>query len=702
MNAVGYIYVLRVPIIALTALILMASGPFGGPGESILEGIFDVSYGTDSWLSLVRFFILAVAAFLLALAIGLTARIIVLDGSTRFGLAKLPDAPGGGAAPPGIELLFRLIPLLVGWYVLIAAIYQTESSLILNIAGAMVGFAAVYVFLPKLFAAVLKHLPAKNDGPLNRLIKSIPGDKEGYIDNGEVNQRHRFALAALIITLIIYAVLGLLKKAISFGERPVPIVSTLAMFMLLITVLCWIFAGLTFFLDRFRVPVILVAGAYLWVTGLLPQTDAFYRTKLGSSLPARYQLIRPAQALAPGNSSVSGQPVIVIAAEGGGIRAAAWTARVLEGLHFDAKNAGKNFDAHVRLISSVSGGSTGAMYYLASFRGNAVLDRNECENGAKSGTNELDRSPVVAAAEASSLDEVAWGLLYPDTIFRVAPILRLYRPLLFSGRGNTLEEVWRQQLRSCFKNTDGSEITLGQWRRELVDGASARPAVIFNSTLVETGERYLLGTTDLEDMGAEAGRRPFHFGSADIGVATAARLSATFTYVSPAAREYAGEVYKGSFHAVDGGYYDNYGMSSLLEWLSEALNETAPEKLPSKVLIVEIRSSAAHTDTEELLAQTSTRGGGFIFQAAAPVATELHVRDTAQLAHNVAYRNLLRDSWRPRTIEPVVFAYEDRDEHNKPAPEPLNWHLTPDDVGHLRHAWSTMESKRQQVMNFLK
>jgi hypothetical protein len=77
----------------------------------------------------------------------------------------------------------------------------------------------------------------------------------------------------------------------------------------------------------------------------------------------------------------------------------------------------------------------------------------------------------------------------------------------------------------------------GQWRRAVAEGWL--PAVIFGATQVggiKSGQAYLLATTDIPGsdkmiFGAGKGR----YDAADILVATAARLSATFSYVSPMA-----------------------------------------------------------------------------------------------------------------------------------------------------------------------
>ncbi len=95
-------------------------------------------------------------------------------------------------------------------------------------------------------------------------------------------------------------------------------------------------------------------------------------------------------------------------------------------------------------------------------------------------------------------------------------------------------------------------------------------------------------------------------------MSTAAQLSATFPYVSSAARIPARDTEPlASAHFVDGGYYDNDGTSSAIEFLRYALDpppapsqsspavrdiEQANEfhtkiKLPVKILLIEIRNS---------------------------------------------------------------------------------------------------------------
>src|SRR5207247_358032 len=99
--------------------------------------------------------------------------------------------------------------------------------------------------------------------------------------------------------------------------------STLAFVLLLILVLCWLASGVAFFVDRYRVPLLLPLLALPILTAWLPWSDHVYRTELHDEgySPTAAEVL-----------GLSEAPVIVVAANGGGIQAAAWAARVLTGL----------------------------------------------------------------------------------------------------------------------------------------------------------------------------------------------------------------------------------------------------------------------------------------------------------------------------------------------------------------------------------
>src|SRR5262249_52945070 len=146
---------------------------------------------------------------------------------------------------------------------------------------------------------------------------------------------------------------------------------------------------------------------------------------------------------------------------------------------------------------------------------------------------------------ASSLDDVAWGATYPDAWATFIPPIRA----LAGDRGQALEWAW----------TRSQEVArpLSAWRTQV--WSDLRPANIFNATLVDSGERLLIGTSRLgwreQD---QRGLRNFEelYRDRDLQVVTAARLAASFTYVSPATRTSQPGT---ASHVVDGGYYDDYG-----------------------------------------------------------------------------------------------------------------------------------------------
>ena len=237
----------------------------------------------------------------------------------------------------------------------------------------------------------------------------------------------------------------------------------------------------------------------------------------------------------------------MVAANGGGIQAAAWTAKGITGLQ---KEVGDQFGKSIRLISTVSGCSLGAMYFP-----------NEYTEGGPPSANALNS--IVERAERSSLDKIGWGATYPD-------FLRLIVPYKFKlDRARVLEEAWQKEISGSAKlsQNEPSQSTLLDWQNDFK--RQIRPGLIFNTTIADSGERLPLSTIDLApESRGEKNRRDFFNGlcarslgvkglqppcSKDISVLTATRLSAAFPYIAPAAHA---DVDGPGVHIVDGGYYD--------------------------------------------------------------------------------------------------------------------------------------------------
>ncbi|MBI1896808.1 MAG: patatin-like phospholipase family protein, partial [Acidobacteria bacterium] len=371
---------------------------------------------------------------------------------------------------------------------------------------------------------------------------------------------------------------------------------TLGSVLVLMIMLVWIFSGAAYFFDRYRVPVLVVFALILIGAAQFPQSDHYY----DSSRSLHRFPVSPSDALF--RSRYPTDSAIVVAASGGGIQAAAWAARVLTGLAeatADIRVPGTDvaaFAPAVRVVSSVSGGSVAALYFVAAFN---------------SGSLELSqmRRQIYEPAVASSLDEAAWGLVYPDMVRSFAPLLLSPR----IDRGWAMERAWSR--------FGAQPERLADWRADVLRGG--RPAVLFNATITETGERLLLSTLDLPSA---AGRRNFydvpHYGEYDVSPVTAARLSASFPYVTPVARISAPVPRDRRYHIADGGYYDNFGIVSLADVLIRGLPKGAPVRC---VLLLQILGEDAAGDPKSKEAAVgsfrASRPSARSRRSASPVST---------------------------------------------------------------------------------
>jgi len=361
--------------------------------------------------------------------------------------------------------------------------------------------------------------------------------------------------------------------------------------------------------------------------------------------------------------------IILAAANGGGIQAAAWAAKVLYGLEQDC---GEAFRQSLRMISSVSGGSVGTAFYV-----------HHLANPTEA------RQPDEAAAE-SSLDEVAWGLGWTDLLRALCPWIFGF----FIGRGRAIEKAWCMAAATAEGHRPALEDPLSSWNSKTASGVI--PAVVMNATIAETGERLLLSTSCFGGQ-TSAGKarvdaRELHRINGenfDVSIATAARLSASFPYVTPASRANGPGPQP---HVVDGGYYDNYGMATLVEWLDEAL--AGANGAIQNVMILQIHGAPVNEDAKD---QRYEKTHGWFYQAIAPLTTLAAVRSAGQIAHNNLELELLRNKWSHAgvNIETQIF------EFNNPR-APLSWHLTPEEVEEIAKLWdSDMGPCRQAVKKFL-
>jgi hypothetical protein len=335
-----------------------------------------------------------------------------------------------------------------------------------------------------------------------------------------------------------------------------------------------------------------------------------------------------------------------------------WTVQVLTALQ-DPEAVGPDFPRAIRLISSVSGGSVGTLFYLDSYQA-----------GAPDAARALDHAGV------NALDAAAWGIAYPDLWRTFLPgVTKLTGRFL--DRGWALEEVWRRRL-------SNPEARLSDWRRLVAEGTL--PPAVLNATLAETGEQLLF--TPLEvPRPWNANSLRLSDGLYDIGLSTAARLSASFPWVSPmataaildlAGREVAATERPGP-HVADGGYYDNFGVVTAVHWIETVLCEGDPQLGKRGVLLVVI--SASPLGREEMADLPPGRRDGSFYDTVGPLALLARVRDATQLARNRLELDLLKEKWRALGARLSYVIFEPA------APGPLSWKLTAGERQRVLDAW---------------
>ena len=281
------------------------------------------------------------------------------------------------------------------------------------------------------------------------------------------------------------------------------------------------------------------------------------------------------------DTNTRGKPkLVLVAASGGGIRAAVWTAAMLDGLD---KAVGPRFAKHIKIV----GGASGGMVAAGLMAGDKVR-------------------PAAGRSLAHVLGKDGLWPVLQTYLVRDFPSLFLpfYRDW---DRGYSLEAAWHRNAPALAPG-DKSPWRTTFAELHAAERAGLAPALIFSPLLVEDGRRLLISNLDLGDLATESaptlgvgadgkpdfGReqlscqaveffRLFPAAHARFEVGTAARLNATFPFVSPSVNLPTVPPRR----VVDAGYFDNYGVNLLAAWLHR--NRAAVKAHCAGVALVEIR-----------------------------------------------------------------------------------------------------------------
>lgn len=286
----------------------------------------------------------------------------------------------------------------------------------------------------------------------------------------------------------------------------------------------------------------------------------------------------------------SDHPVLLVAAAGGGSRAAIFGSLVFETLQHEG------LSDYVLFVSSVSGGSVASANYA----------HRDAHVGASAHATDKTRfknafiGQIRKELKRQQGDAGSWALRSAEIDDMFADFnAPLVRGILLPGlsRGDSVAMFWRRHF---------------GWT---CDGKSFRrvpPLLLINAADSKTGERYVFGEPPMP-VGLLGGFESYHSltdqdPSARLALQDAVRASATFPWGMdiPVVRTHAGAV-----PVIDGGVFDNTGLDTLSVLLERLREVAAGEVLPAQqarartllrelrrrgVVVVEVDSGAKPAD----------------------------------------------------------------------------------------------------------
>jgi hypothetical protein len=550
-----------------------------------------------------------------------------------------------------------------------------------------------------------------------------------------------------------------------FSKGEVGELTSLVYLLLLFTTAVLVAGWVSFFLDAYRIPFLTVCIVWLVLTSQFQTSDHYYRIwKRDTHAIKVKKVLAPADVLE--NAVKAERPIVLVAIAGGGIQSSAWGTRVLTGLEELVPDARRHphlgtdlpdFAGSIQCISGVSGGSTGAMFFVAGYGPNGLpAPRPEKAEDRVVDPAVLDE--IVQASEETSLGQSVWGLTYPD-------LRRAWLPFFigndYTDRAETMERKWATNGKKL-ADRGGADLwkaSLYAWQKDVAEGL--RPATIFNGTLVETGERICFSTAPLrvlyggqEEFASRKKSDPQLYPGADLRITTAARLSATFPIISSAARPLLAEGMnkpKGKLmppeslwpqipgkdallHVVDGGYFENTGLGALAQWLDNGLTELSCRpngKWPHKILILQLEAFPEEDPPPRGDPQTQDASGrGTLFQATSPIVALYNVRGAGHTASATRLIEVLQQRW--KLVEEPVQGQPAKPSHSceirlvrftipklprnpagrrfwepawaeaQPDSPPLSWHLRQPEKDAIEVAWQALRAESRTLSEEVK
>jgi hypothetical protein len=436
--------------------------------------------------------------------------------------------------------------------------------------------------------------------------------------------------------------------------------------VLLLWVSGMVLTGLAQLLDRLRIPIF-VSGVFILtvifafvgstrpfrsVSGRLTTTQSqASNALLNASEDLPWQAIKNRldclDRIAGSGPDRKSKTLVIVTCPGGGIHAAAWSACVLDKLCDEYEG----FQESLCVISSVSGGSVGSLMFVGSRYQQEWNDANQTTSKTPSKNQVIKmlnaESPALELATRSSLESISFGATVDD-LYGLFGLPRL-------DRGERLERDISNRLSTSLR-----EKTLGNWGQKALDGLV--PILVFNATDAVTGRRVLFDSiptpTPTQDPNRNSKAKPIHYRElladddmgADVLPATAARISATFPYVTPFTKPYRASLVGQQVALGDGGYADNEGIVTAVNWINY-IQKKSKEDLGSgnprpfdRILLLRIEPALSVENDEQ---KSKTDPFSYIRWLIGPLETMINVRSSSQLERGNLESDLIGDPTTP-------------------------------------------------------
>lgn len=271
--------------------------------------------------------------------------------------------------------------------------------------------------------------------------------------------------------------------------------------------------------------------------------------------------------------------VYMVMAEGGGLRSAYWTTSILNQLNDYDSTITDNTYAY----SCVSGGGLGSVMFT-------TLQNHPELNPPKNETAPFLNKDLLAP--------VTGALIFTDLVQKFLPF-----PVEQLDRSQVLEKSFE----TCLPDPQ-------LWKDGFLNeyGKPNQPVMLINATHVESGTRTVISNVQLKELEENQVRDYFTISKNDVSISTAVGIGSRFPFITPPAliKTTDGNTWG---NLVDGGYYENLGMQTMLDLYNQVKQISIDNCYPVRFKFIAIRNTKAVELDKPILGMVEAVAPGITF-----------------------------------------------------------------------------------------